>query len=103
MQQSEVVKALKALGNPQRLTILAWLKDPTSHFPAQRDGDLVKDGVCGVLIADKLGLSQPTISIHMRLLLDADLVKAKRIKRWTFYRRNESRLRQISRTLVKDL
>jgi hypothetical protein len=27
------------------------------HFPPQVDGDLVEDGVCGVLIAEKLGVS----------------------------------------------
>ena len=46
--------------------ILEWLKDPRAHFRPQVDGDLVKDGVCGMLIAEKLGVSQPTASEHMR-------------------------------------
>ena len=45
---------LKALANGRRLEILNWLKDPRAHFPPQADGDLVKDGVCGVFIAQKL-------------------------------------------------
>ena len=45
---------LRALANQRRLQILDWLKDPVSHFPRQVDGDLVKDGVCGVLLAAKL-------------------------------------------------
>ena len=44
-----------ALANDKRLQILEWLKDPEAHFPPQRDGDLVKDGVCVLFIADKLG------------------------------------------------
>lgn len=84
-----IVDALKALGNDRRLLILDWLKDPRAHFPPQVDGDLVEDGVCGVHIAAKLAVSQPTLSEHMRILTQAGLVVPKRIKQWTFYRRNE--------------
>jgi len=84
-----ITDALKALGNERRLQILDWLKDPRAHFRPQVDGDLVEDGVCGVLIAEKLGVSQPTLSEHMRILVQAELVIPKRIKQWTFYRRNE--------------
>ena len=38
-----IVMALRALSNPRRLTIVRWLADPASHFPPQRDGDLVED------------------------------------------------------------
>jgi len=62
---------LKALASEKRLQILAWLKDPTAHFRPQIDGDLVKDGVCGQLITEKLGVSQPTASEHLRVLSDA--------------------------------
>ena len=37
----------KSLGHEKRLRILDWLKDPEKHFPPQKDGDLVEDGVCG--------------------------------------------------------
>jgi DNA-binding transcriptional ArsR family regulator len=86
----------RALGNERRLQILAWLKDPTAHFPPQRDGDLVDDGVCGQSIAEKLGINASTLSEHMRVLQGSDLVTAKRIKQWTFYRRNDERLRALA-------
>jgi DNA-binding transcriptional ArsR family regulator len=95
--------ALQALANDRRLQILEWLKDPRAHFPPQVDGDLVKDGVCAVLLAEKLGVSQPTLSEHMRVLCQAKLVLAKRIKRWTFYKRDERRIREIKRSLTSDL
>jgi ArsR family transcriptional regulator len=88
---------LKALGNERRLTILDWLTDPVAHFPPQRDGDLVEDGVCSVFIADKLGVSQPTASEHLKLLTAAGLLKAKRIKQWTFYRRDDRRIAEVKR------
>ena len=91
--------ALRALANERRLQILDWLKQPRSHFPPQVDGDLVRDGVCAALIADKLGVSQPALSEHMRILVDAGLVRAKRIKQWTFYKRDEPEIRRVKNLL----
>ena len=98
-----IVDALKALGNDRRLLILDWLKDPRAHFRPQVDGDLVDDGVCGVLIAEKLGVSQPTLSEHMRILVQAGLVTPKRIKQWTFYRRDEAAIAALKTSLSADL
>lgn len=91
--------ALRALANDKRLQILQWLKSPRAHFPPQVEGDLVKDGVCSVFIAEKLGVSQPTASEHLKLLTQAGLVTPKRIKQWTFYRRNEKRIREVKREI----
>jgi DNA-binding transcriptional ArsR family regulator len=97
------LKVLQALANDRRLQILEWLKDPESHFRPQVDGDLVKDGVCGVLIAEKLGISQPTLSEHMRILSDAELVQAKRIKQWIFYKRDERHIRALKKSIATEL
>ncbi|THD64980.1 metalloregulator ArsR/SmtB family transcription factor [Phenylobacterium sp.] len=98
-----IVDALKALGNDRRLLILDWLKDPRAHFRPQVDGDLVDDGVCGVLIAEKLGISQPTLSEHMRVLTQSGLVSAKRIKQWTFYRRNEAAIAALKSAFASEV
>ena len=91
--------AIRALANDKRLQILEWLKDPRTHFPPQTDGDLVRDGVCGLFIADKLGVSQPTVSEHLKVLTHAGLLRGKRIKQWTFYKRDEKRIAQIKRSI----
>jgi len=88
---------VKALANDRRLEIMNWLKAPASHFPAQVEGDLVRDGVCGLFIADKLGVSQPTASEHLRILTAAGLIRGKRIKQWTFYKRDEKRIAEVKR------
>jgi len=90
---------LKAVANGRRQQVLLWLKNPRKHFPPQRDGDLVKDGVCGLLISRKLRVSQPTASDHLNLLVRAGLLRAKRIKQWTFYRRNEAAIRAAKRAI----
>ena len=91
------VDVVKALANERRLEILNWLREPRRHFPSQVDGDLIKDGVCGVFIARKLGVSQPTASEHLKVLSRAGLVRAKRIKQWTFYKRDEKRIADVKR------
>lgn len=94
-----MLAVLKALANDKRLAVLEWLTDPVAHFPPQRDGDLVEDGVCSVFIADKLGVSAPTASEHLRLLTAVGLLRAKKIKQWTFYRRDEARITEVKRML----
>ena len=96
-------RALGALANGSRLRILTWLKDPRKHFPPQVDGDLVKDGVCGVFIARKLAVGQPTASEHLRILSEAGLIRGKRIKRWTFYKRDQAGIRRVKSALGKQL
>ena len=88
---------IKALANERRLAVLNWLKDPRAHFPPQVYGDLVRDGVCGRFIAQKLGVSQPTASEHLRVLTQAGLLRAKRIRQWTFYKRDEKQIAAIKR------
>ena len=95
----KIVVALRALSNERRLQILEWLREPRKHFPEQVDGDLVEDGVCGVLIAEKLGVSAPTLSEHMRVLTAAKLVRAKRIKQWTMYKRDEVAIDAVKRAI----
>jgi DNA-binding transcriptional ArsR family regulator len=95
----KIAPALRALANERRLQILDWLRDPRRHFRDQVDGDLVEDGVCGVLIAEKLGVSAPTLSEHMRVLTAAKLVRAKRIKQWTMYKRDEAAIDTVKRAI----
>jgi ArsR family transcriptional regulator len=92
--------ALRALANERRVRILDWLRNPRAHFPRQADGDLVEDGVCGLLIARKLKVSQPTASEHLRVLVQAGLIRPKRIRQWTFYQRDEARLKAVKRAIA---
>ena len=95
--------ALRALANDRRLLILEWLKHPKKHFRPQVDGDLVDDGVCGVLIAEKLGISQPTVSEHLKVLSQAGFLRPKRIKQWTFYKRDEVLIAEIKRAIIAKI
>lgn len=96
-------RQLKAIANPQRRQVLEWLRDPRAHFAPQVDGDLVADGVCALRIEEKLGLAQPTTARHLKVLVDAGLLVPKRIKQWTFYRRDEAGLAALRAGLSEQL
>jgi ArsR family transcriptional regulator len=100
-QTPDLLQHFEALASDKRLQILEWLRDPVAHFRPQAGGDLVRDGVCGLLIAEKLNISQSTTSRHMKQLIDSGLVRGKRIKQWTFYQRDEAAIQQMKQ-LIKS-
>lgn len=94
---------MAALASPKRLQVLEWLRDPRAHFPPQRDGDLIDDGVCVLFIANKLGVAQPTATAHMQALARAGLVTSKRIGQWTFHKRDEAALAALKQKIAEEL
>jgi ArsR family transcriptional regulator len=100
---TQLAVLLRALASEKRLLVLDWLKDPEAHFRPQADGDRVKDGVCSLFIAEKLGVAPPTAAEHLRILAQAGFVRPKRIKQWTFYRRDEKRIADVKRVLAKTI
>lgn len=91
----------KALASAPRLQVLAWLKAPQEHFAHQVTGAPEEIGVCVTLIADKLAMSQPTVSRHLDVLRRAGFLSVTRIGRWSFYSRNEAGLADY-RSWVND-
>lgn len=77
----------KALANPARRQILAWLKEPERYFAGQAHP--LEFGVCAGLIDALTGLSQSTVSAHLAALEKAELVSKRRIGQWMFFKRNE--------------
>ena len=80
-----------------------WLKDPRAHFPPQVDGDLVKDGVCGLFIARE---AARRTADRERAPAHPDAGRAhpgKRIKQWTFYKRDEKRIAEVKRAFREAL
>ena len=96
-------RRLKALANGHRLQVLSLLKDPKRNFPPQVDGDLVKDGVCAIFIEEKLGLAQPTTAQHLKALVGAGFLIPKRIKKWTFYKRDEAVVASFTKQLAGQI
>ena len=92
---------IKALANPARREILAWLKTPEKTFPAQEHS--FELGVCAGKIFEKAGLSQSTVSAHLATLQRAGLVTSRKVGQWIFYARNEALINQFLKRIQSDL
>lgn len=78
---------LKAVADPYRLTMLATLAAAT-------------DEVCVCDFTDALPLNQPTVSHHLRILREADLVSSERRGTWVYYRLAEDAHARLNDALV---
>lgn len=65
---------LKAVADPYRLTMLATLAAAT------------EEEVCVCDFTEALPLNQPTVSHHLRILREAELVTSERRGTWVYYR-----------------
>jgi len=96
--------ALKLLSNPTRVAVLKWLKNPDEAFAGYSQlYPFAQYGVCATLIQDKAGLSQPATSLCLKALHNAGLVEASKVGKWTYYRRAESRIREITDVVTQSL
>ncbi|MFJ9611142.1 ArsR/SmtB family transcription factor [Kitasatospora sp. NPDC101176] len=100
----DLVTALRAIANPTRLQLLAWLREPERHFPvADTAVDPHEVGVCVSLIHAKAGLARSTVSAYLAELQRAGLLRATRLGKWTHYRRDEDRIARLITTLGQTL
>lgn len=103
----DAAEIFKALGNPVRLEILSWLKNPGEYFGAQKYQSAEhpgwEHGVCVDSIREKAGLTQSTISHYLDLLKRVGLLESERLGKWTYYRRNEEAIKELSRWVREEL
>jgi ArsR family transcriptional regulator len=88
---------LRAIADPTRRRILRALKERGAC-------SLGKEvGLCASDVEARVELSQSTISHHMAVLTKTGLVDATKIGLWMWYRRNETAIRELARTLRQQL
>lgn len=75
----DLVTKMKALADPTRLQIIEFLKNPDTTCCTQADG------VCACDFENFLGLAQPTVSHHLKQLVQAGLIKAEKRGKWVYY------------------
>ena len=86
--QMDIDAIHKALANPMRRQILAWLKEPEVYFADQQHP--LNLGVCAGLIDRRCDLSQSTVSAHLAILLKAGLITSHRVGQWNYFKRDEA-------------
>jgi ArsR family transcriptional regulator len=79
-------EVIKVLAEPARLRLLSLI--------ASRDEACVCD------LTDPVGLSQPTVSHHLKILHEAGLVDRERRGKWVFYRARPERLAPLRDALT---
>ncbi len=80
-EQTDLV--FKALSSKTRREILVLL---ASSIGAEDDRCCSPDEVCACVFVEKLGIGAPTVSHHMKVLIDAGLVTAQKRGLWVHYR-----------------
>jgi len=83
-----IARVFKAMGDENRLTILTLL------HTGER---------CACRLQEALDISQPTLSHHMRILLDANLVNARKDGKWIYYSLSEAGAQQAREMLISVL
>ena len=84
----DMAALFRALGDPGRLRLLSFLA-------AQPGGE-----ACVCNLTEPLGLSQPTVSHHLKVLTAAGLLERERRATWIYYRLRLDRLEQLCAALV---
>ncbi len=83
-----VLRTLRALGDPNRMRIMKMLQERQ---------------MCVCELAKALGISQPSVSRHMRILAEADLVLSRREGVWIHYLWNPSPSNRYAASLLQAL
>jgi ArsR family transcriptional regulator len=84
----DLAARFKALGDPGRLRLLSFLA-------SQPDGE-----ACVCHLTGPLGLTQPTVSHHLKVLCDAGLLERERRGTWMYYRLRLDRLEELCGSLA---
>lgn len=87
-EAERLAKTVKAIADPARLQILSFLRA------------LENREACACDFVEPLGLAQPTVSHHLKVLYDAGLLEREKRATWVFYRLPEDRLPNICRALL---
>ncbi len=86
MSEIDIALICKALGDSNRLKIVDML----------REGEK-----CGCRLLEAFDITQPTLSHHMRILAECDLVRARKEGKWSHYSLNETTLRAFREYVEK--
>ncbi|CCH78527.1 Transcriptional regulator, ArsR family [Nostocoides japonicum T1-X7] len=87
-QAQQLARMFKALGDPTRVRLV-------SLIAASGTG-----GACICDLTGPVGLSQPTVSHHMRLLVEAGLVTREQRGKWAYYAIVPDTLAALGRALT---
>jgi ArsR family transcriptional regulator len=77
-----LARILKAVAEPARLQLLALIRSAEER--------------CACDLTEPVGLSQPTVSHHLKVLTEAGLITREQRGQWAWFRANEDRIRDLA-------
>jgi len=87
-QPERIARVFKALGDPTRVKLLSLI------------GGSETGEMCICDLTDPVGLSQPTVSHHMKQLVEAGLATREQRGKWAYFRVIDGALENAARTLL---
>ncbi len=84
--ERSAIDALRALGEPQRWRIVQLLAE---------------EELCVCHLVDELGVPQPLVSHHLKVLREAGLVDSSKYRYWTYYRLRSEAFGGAGRALLE--
>jgi ArsR family transcriptional regulator len=85
-QASLLATVMKAVADPARLQLLSLIRSAGE--------------ACACDLTDPVGLSQPTVSHHLKVLTEAGLIRREQRGQWAWFRVDEDRLRELGRVFA---
>ena len=82
-EAEDLARILKAVADPARLQLLALIRSAGE--------------ACACDLTAPVGLSQPTVSHHLKVLADAGLVTREQRGQWAWFAADEDRIRDLGR------
>jgi ArsR family transcriptional regulator len=87
-EAAQMAVIFRVLGEPARLQLLS--------FMAAQPGS----EACVCQLVEPLGLSQPTVSHHLKVLYEAGLLEKERRGTWIYYRLMPERIKMLQKALT---
>ncbi len=82
-EAEQLATVLKALADPARLQLLSLIRSAGE--------------ACACDLNEPVGLSQPTVSHHLKVLTRAGLISREQRGQWAWFRAEEARLAELGR------
>ena len=89
-QAQRIARVFKALGDPTRVKLLSLI------------GGSETGEMCICDLTNPVGLSQPTVSHHMKQLVEAGLATREQRGKWAYFRVIDGALENAARTLLPE-
>lgn len=82
-EAQDLARLLKAVADPARLQLLSLIRSAGER--------------CACDLTDPVGLSQPTVSHHLKVLTEAGLITREQRGQWAWFRADEDRICELGR------